>query len=336
MAAGESMSPLRVGLIGYGAWTRGAYLPALRRDGRATVVSAAAASDSTRRRITTELGDGVSVFADFEKLLAGPELDGVLIAVPDSLHEETLGAVLDSGLPVLYEPPVSDRRANIQPMLRRLLEAPQVTHADLELCYIPAVGRAAELVRRDALGTLQTASIRLQSSWGPQPGFEISNINHMSTWYVDVFNEILGTSPSRVMMFDGHGVSGRRQNHSAAYYDYDGVWGHIKANIASLDQLEMRVELNGDDGDVLLDLVSGELRMRTRSSAEWVVESWPAIRPYADFPGMHESVSAFLDAVESGEPSRAAAPPVARLHMVGLAADESRDSGTWADVEDIG
>ena len=33
---------IRVGLIGYGSWTRAAYLPALRRDGRATVVSAAA------------------------------------------------------------------------------------------------------------------------------------------------------------------------------------------------------------------------------------------------------------------------------------------------------
>ena len=42
---------LRVGLIGYGSWTRMAYVPALRQDGRARIVSAAAPSAATQQRI---------------------------------------------------------------------------------------------------------------------------------------------------------------------------------------------------------------------------------------------------------------------------------------------
>ena len=329
------MSLIRIGLIGYGKWTRNAYLPALKRDGRAVVTSVAARSESTRRMIENDLGPDVSVFEGFEGLLEGPKLDAVFIGVPDFLHESALTAVLDSGLPALYEPPVSDKRDNIQPMLRRLLKAPQITHADIELCYNPVVGRAAELMRNNALGSMQTANIRLQSSWGPKPGFEISNINHMSTWYVNIFNRILGSFPSRVMMFDGHGVSGHRQSHSSAYYDYNGIWGHIKANIASVGELDMRVELNGDGGDILINMVTGELRIRTRENPEWTVGEWPAILPHADLPGTHESISAFLDAVESGKPTAANARNVAALHLIGLAADNSRDSGTWADVQDV-
>ena len=47
---------LNVGLIGYGNWTRMAYIPALQRDGRAHIVSAAAPSAATQQRIGAELG----------------------------------------------------------------------------------------------------------------------------------------------------------------------------------------------------------------------------------------------------------------------------------------
>ena len=329
------MSKIRIGLIGYGKWVREAYLPALQCDGRGVIVSVAAPSEPTRKLIKTNLGPDVSVFDDFGKLFNGPQIDALFIAVPDTFHQSTLTAAIDSGLPVLYEPPVSNKRQNILPMIKRLLDAPQITHADTELIYIPIVDRAAELIKNNALGTIQTANIYLQSSWGPKPGFEISNINHMSTWYVNIFNRILDASPSRVMMFDGHGVSGYRQSHSAAYYDYNGIWGHIKANIASIGELDLRVELNGDDGDMIMNMVTGELKIRTRNNPNWTTEMWPAIQPYAGLPGMHECISAFLDAVESGKPTDTGAFQMAQLHLTGLAADTSRDTGTWANIPDI-
>ncbi len=61
----------------------------------------------------------------------------------------------------------------------------------------------------------------------------------------------------------------------------------------------------------------------------------PAIQPYADWPGMHESISCFLDGVESGLPSFANAAVVANLHLIGLASEESKETGTWAKVKEI-
>lgn len=74
---GTKVTDLRVGLIGYGNWTRMAYMPALQRDGRAGIVSAAAPSAATQQRIRAELGPDVAVFASAQELLNGPPVNAV-------------------------------------------------------------------------------------------------------------------------------------------------------------------------------------------------------------------------------------------------------------------
>lgn len=329
------MNGIRVGLIGYGSWTRNAYLPALKRDGRAVVVSVAARSETTRIRAAAELGQDVALFDSARALLSGPAVDAVMIAVPDAMHEEALTEALNAEVAVLYEPPVSDARSRIPGMLKRLIDARHVTHADLELAYIPAIPRAAELAKSGALGRLQAVSIRLESGWGPVRGYDLCNIHHMAPWYVDVLNHITGSWPERVLVIDGEGVPGRRQSQGIGHFDYNGVRGTIQANIASVGDLAITIEVNGDDGDITINVLTGELRLRTRSNPEWSIEARHSLKPYADWPGMHESVSAFLTAVESGKETAADAKTVARLHCVGLAADRSKDSGTWETIGDI-
>ena len=332
---GESMARLRIGLIGYGLWTRGAYIPALRHDGRAEIVSVAAHSRTTRDRVRSELGTDVGVYGSIEDLLNGPRLDAVMIAVPDTVHEKALLTTLESGLAVFYEPPITDTRRNIPFVMEQLLAARQITFADLELGLIPAVGRASELIHSGTIGSVQTASIRLQSGWGPVAGYDLCNFNHLCTWYVDVLNRILSRSPSRVLLLDGHGTPGRRQSQSTGHLDYDGVLGTLQANIASVGTLEITVEINADDGDLRIDLMTGDLLLRSRRQPEWRTEHWPALKPYADWPGMHESVRTFLDALETQDARENTALDVARLQLIGLAAEASKDSGTWSEVGNL-
>ncbi len=329
------MSNIRIGIIGYGSWTRNAYIPALNRDGRADIISVAAPSHDTRQVISNELGANINVYGGIESMLKGPEIDALMIAVPDSMHEHTLSAALESGTAVFYEPPISDSLKRIIPMLGSLLNTDQVTFADLELGLIPAVSRASELIRANAIGEIQTAKIRLQSGWGPVPNYDLCNFNHLCTWYVDVLNRIIDAEPKRVLLLDGSGTPGRRQNHSIGHIDYGNVEGTLQSNITSVGELEITVEVNGSTGDMIIDILSGEIRYRSDMNSSWTIEQQPAITPHADWPGMHESVTAFLDAVEKGQSTVNDAKTVAKLQLVGLAAEESKDSGTWADVKDI-
>jgi predicted dehydrogenase len=326
---------IRVGLIGYGGWARTAYMPSLHRDGRAHIVSAAAPSPATQQRIRDELGPAVAVFSGPQALLSGPPVDAVFIAVSEAAHEPAMAAALDAGVAIFYEPPLANRRQNMRPMMDRLLAAPQVTHADLEIGFMPVVGEAARRVAGATLGRVRTARIRLNASWGADPASDLCTMNHLAPWYVDTLNRILGKTPKRILVLDGEGLPGRAQTHSQAHFDYAGVWATFQANLGSVVQLETTIEINGDDGDMVVDIFAGTLRQRTRDEKNWSMDHIPAIEPVAGWPGMHECISAFLDAVSGGPPNTTDARTVTQLHLVGLAAEESKDSGTWAEIKKL-
>jgi predicted dehydrogenase len=256
-----------------------------------------------------------------------------MVALPDSLHEDGLAAVLDTGKPVFYEIPITHTRERTKPALRLLLSAPQLTHADLELGFAPVLARVAEVVGSGQLGALRTATLRTQMPWGGMANWDLCTINHLAPWYVDPLNRVLGSSPDRVLVLDGAGKPGRMQNQSTGLLDYSGIWGVLQANIDNVGPIETVLEVNGDDGDLVADLFAAELRLRTRGGPEWIAEQHADLQPRAAWPGMHECVQAFFADVERGGTGTADARTVAQLHLVGLAAEESVDSGTWAEVE---
>ena len=109
------MTNIRIGIVGFGSWTRKAYLPALLRDGRADIISVAAPSKETHRQINTQFGTNINIYRDINEILNGPEIDAIMIAVPDNLHEKTLLIALESNIAVFYEPPITDTRTRIAP-----------------------------------------------------------------------------------------------------------------------------------------------------------------------------------------------------------------------------
>ena len=330
------MNPLRIGLAGYGNWAREAYMPALRADGRGNVVAASAPSRATRQRIREELGDQVRIYPHFDGMLEAGSLDGVLMALPEAVHEPSLLAAIGSGIPFFHEPPVSHRRDRIAPVLEALLGATQVQQADLELRFLPVVGAAAQRLAEGAIGEPQTARIRMNGNWNARPGAGLSLPLVLAPWYVDVLDAILDSQPQRVLVQDGRGTEGRMQAYALTQLDYGGVWGTFQANIACVQGPETWVEVQGRDGDLLADLFSGELRLRNRSHREWRVDRVvSALRPFAGWPGLRECLSAFLDQLE-GKPSLGVpAEDMARLHCLGLAAEESIDTLSWAPVRSM-
>ena len=84
-----------------------------------------------------ELGADVLLASSFEEVPDSADLDAIMIAVPDARHEMTLTAALGGRSAILYEPPLTDQRANIGVMIGRLLASELVTYADLELGFVP-------------------------------------------------------------------------------------------------------------------------------------------------------------------------------------------------------
>ena len=329
------MSDIRIGLIGYGGWTRLAFVPALRQHQRARIVSAAAFSEASQDRIREELGPDVQVYGGFEALLNGPEVDAVMMAIPDSIHEAAMNAVLDAGVAAYYEPPLADSPDGIRGMLKRLVAAGQVTHGDLEIGFATVVHRAAELLRQGAVGALQAVHLKLRSDWAGFGGPDLCLAHHLGSWYVDGLNSMLGRSPERVLVMDGHGQAGRRQFHSLVQFDYGGLWGTIHLNINSADKLETTIEVTGDDGDLLIDYFRNTIQLRSKSDSDGeAVHVKPAMPVVGGWPGEAESVAEFLDAVEKGTPNRTDGRMAAQLYLTGLAIEQSKETVGWVEIED--
>ncbi|PKH52470.1 hypothetical protein CXF68_18000 [Tenacibaculum sp. Bg11-29] len=322
----------KLGIIGYGNWVKDSYIPAIKYDGRAKIVAISAKSDDTIATIKKEYGCSVTVYSNYNDLLYSDNVDAVMIAVPDAMHGEIIMEAIQSGKPLFYEPPIGHTRSLIAEVLKKLHSAPQITHANLELGLIPVISRAAEMIKAKRIGDIQSIKVSLRSNWGPEPNQDTNVINRLSLWYVHIINILLDASPKRVLLLDGYGVIGRRQNQSSCIFDYDGIWGELKININSVDKLVINIEAIGSEGEILIDILTGELKVRLMN--EEMINFFPAKQPYADWPGMRESITHFLDAIENFIPSFFNSDLVAKLQTIGLATEASKDTGNWIKLQE--
>lgn len=329
------MTKVRIGLIGFGNWVRKAYLPAIQYDGRAVITAVSAATEKTRQSVVEMLGDNVAVYDSYAMLLKNEEIDAVMIAVPNQIHQEAITAALEREIAIFYEPPVSHMRDQIPIMIDRLLTSSNVTFAHLELGYHPGIEYAINLIQSGTIGLLHNVTITLLAGWGNTENSDLCLTDQLSCWYVDVLNRIIGSIPDRVLVLDGYGSSGRMQRSGTGIYDYNGIWGMFRINVSSPEGESIFVEISGDKGDIYFNYFTGELRYRNIEHPEWIIKQLLPLQPYADWPAVRETISAFLEAVISGEPEQGNAKTVAQLNLIGLASDKSVDTGEWEKIENV-
>jgi len=97
----DDAAPFRLGVIGGGRMGR-THLRALHDSARVAVVAVAEPFETAAAQLREQ---GLAVYPTAEEMIAGSELDGVLIAVPTPQHIDTARKVLEAGLPVLCEKP---------------------------------------------------------------------------------------------------------------------------------------------------------------------------------------------------------------------------------------
>ena len=98
--------PLRVGVVGVGAIAQMAHLPVLHKM-RGVQVAALCDNDRAKARALADRFGIADVVSDIEDLLELPELDAVVVATPNHLHEPHVLSVLAAGKHVMCERPLA-------------------------------------------------------------------------------------------------------------------------------------------------------------------------------------------------------------------------------------
>ncbi len=168
-------SPLRIGLIGAGmiGQKHAQYLKA------SPDCHLAAIADPSPDAETVAIEHDVTCYAAFDEMMSAEDLDGVIIAAPNDLHEATGVAAAARGLPMIIEKPIAaDRKA-----AARLTAAAERAGVPLLVGhhrrYNPRAQRARALIRDGALGRLvavntiwcvRKPSPYFDATWRKQPG----------------------------------------------------------------------------------------------------------------------------------------------------------------------
>ena len=143
---------VRVGVLGAGAWARGAHLPGYRRDRRCRVV-AIADPELDRARAAAHEFDIATATADPHDLLGRADIDMIDVCTPSHTHFELAWAALEAGKHVLCEKPVAyDYLDTIR--ARDLARTKGLkTKVGLTFRYSPAMRYMRELVSGGFIGT---------------------------------------------------------------------------------------------------------------------------------------------------------------------------------------
>ncbi|MEZ4520740.1 MAG: Gfo/Idh/MocA family oxidoreductase [Thermomicrobiales bacterium] len=147
--------PIRIGIIGLGAWGSRAHLPAFAGLPDAEVVALADRNEEAARLAAAHF-NVERVETDPARLLREPDgLDAVVIATPDDTHRDLAIAAFDAGLHVLCEKPIAYSVSEGEEMLAAAERAGRIAKIGFLFRHSPVVTRMHDLVSDGLIGDVQ-------------------------------------------------------------------------------------------------------------------------------------------------------------------------------------
>jgi predicted dehydrogenase len=161
-----------VGIIG-GGFVSSIHAEAFRDVPEATLVAACAASQPAAEAFALKWNIPF-VTSDYRKILERPDIDMVVLGIPNDLHREVTVAAAAAGKHVVIEKPLAHTLADGLAMVAACREHKVKLMYAETLCFSPKYGRAKRLVDEGAIGKLYMAKQGEKHS-GPH-----------SDWFYDV------------------------------------------------------------------------------------------------------------------------------------------------------
>jgi predicted dehydrogenase len=161
----------KYGVVGTGARSRGSHLPLLRD--YFPEVDVVALCDVTPENLEEGrkvYGKPVAGYNDYNKMLAEhPEMEAVLVVVPNFLHAPVTIAALEAGKHVLTEKPIATHIADATRMIDTAREQHRVLAVGFEMRYSLLFHRMADLLSQGAIGDIELVFAALfRGDWNPR------------------------------------------------------------------------------------------------------------------------------------------------------------------------
>ncbi len=169
-------NPLRLGILGCGAFISRRILPILKEADSVRVVCIQNRNLTKAETIARQFGIPRAT-AKREDLLADPEVEAVHIASPNFLHEEDALACAAAGLPTLCEKPLSISLNSVNRMLEAFQSRSIPFFVGHQMRFKRAVQKAKELLLSREFGTLLQLRAYYYSRMIPEENWRLEKGN---------------------------------------------------------------------------------------------------------------------------------------------------------------
>lgn len=338
------MPPLKVGLIGCGSIAQLVHLNLLTRLPDVALV-ALAEPDPQRRQTASQRAPTAVAYSSYEELLAMPEVEAVVICLPNALHAQAAIAALAQGKHVYLEKPLAITLSEGYTLLTASQRAGVVGMIGFNLRFHPLFQEARQLIQSARLGALVGArsirSTRVQSL----PPWKLSRqsgggvLLDLASHHIDLVHFLFGQTVRGVF------AELRSQR-------YEGDTAMLQMRLAdglpvqacfSLNSVEEdRFEIYGQAGKLAIDRYLS-LRVESTASAcgfSWVGQVRHGLRSLARLPSLlrkalaptrepsyQEALTHFVSAVRARRPTSPDFWDGYRSLAVITAAEESARTG---------
>ena len=344
---------IRIGIIGSN-FGRLVHLPAFRRDSRCEVVALAGRDATRARELATAAGIPLA-FGDWRELVEHPEIDAVVIATLPSLQPDIAVRALELGKPVFAEKPLAADVPGAERMVRAADVSRRTTMVDFNFCGVPTWRKARELLREGTVGRLRHVAVTWQvenyatrmriKSWkssgdagGGALGNFVSHCFHYLEWFC---GPITGLSTRLSGLPDDPAME---TNAHIGLAFQSGAAGHIAMSCASYLGSGHRLEFYGEDGTLTLvnetaDYMRGFRLRASRRPAGTLIPIEVDDPLDCEFPAdgriapVSRMAAAFLDSIETGQPTSIAFAEGLRVQALLEAARRANHLGRWLDLE---
>jgi len=161
----------KFGVVGTGARARGAHLPILRD--YFPEVEVVALCDITPENLQEGrkvYGKAAAGYSDYQQMFSEhPEMDAVVVVVPNFLHAPVTIAALEAGKHVLTEKPIATHVADATKMIETAKRQQRILEVGFEMRYSLLFHRMADLLSQGANGDLELVFAALfRGDWNPR------------------------------------------------------------------------------------------------------------------------------------------------------------------------
>ncbi|MBE6393753.1 MAG: Gfo/Idh/MocA family oxidoreductase [Lentisphaerae bacterium] len=152
------MKNLKIGLIGIGL--RGRIGRHLHKPENGTEVIAGADTNLKAHEDIKEFVPDIALFTDYREMLKIPELDAVIIATPDYLHEEMAVASLEAGKAVYLEKPMAITLEGCDRILETAMRTGSKLFVGHNMRHKPLILKMKSIIDSGVIGELRAAWCR--------------------------------------------------------------------------------------------------------------------------------------------------------------------------------